>query len=122
MMVVDVSAAGPVCVCGGCALPQTHQFMARAWVPEEGPSQWGRGVKNGVQGLSSMRPELGVGGLGRGDNDIETGWIGTEPERGTLRLPSIERGPCQAAPVSSKQLLVLIQWLGPCIGVQVARF
>ena len=29
-------------------------------------------MKNGVQGFSSMRPELGVGGLGCGDNDIET--------------------------------------------------
>lgn len=42
-----------------------------------GSGGWGlqvgeRRVKKGVQGLGSMRPELGVGGLGRGANDIET--------------------------------------------------
>lgn len=70
---VDVSAAGPMCVCGGVCSAPDSSIHGKSLGSRGGALPVGeRRVKNGVQGLSSMRPELGVGGLGHGDNDIET--------------------------------------------------
>lgn len=78
-----------------------------------------RRVKEGVQGLDSLKSELGVewGGWVRSRSNVwRSGWVGIESLGGTPYLLLMETRPIQVAPAPSQQPLLLVQWLEPWAG------
>lgn len=83
------------------------------WAWRMGHAGGGERSEGGSSGPWLREVKPGGGWVSSWSNDMEIRWIGIESLGGKLCLPLMERRPSQVAPSSSKQPLILVQWMEP---------